>query len=662
MLFSIAMVRARFLLTLLLAVILGLGAGEANAERRGKRAPALATTPDEAFVQARQASAQGDVAKFEAAAARAGDHPLRVYLDYWRLRMQVGTARNGKDGSGGEADAQVQAFIARHPGTLVADLLRRDWMLDLGRRERWNELESQYAQWILRDDTQANCYAWLAGVKTGKQLPPEARDALFQPRELGQACEALVESLARSGALSRDDLWRRLKIALETGATATVRSVADLMELPGAGVEAALKRPAKVLGSAAAPEILVIALAQLARQDPDEALERFGELGALPRAERDFLMSQIAAQSMRRLSPQANALARQALGASASDETWAWLARAAIRASDWTTLHAVYESMGPEGRGDPAWIYWNARAEIALGRPERAQTQLGAIAGQYHFYGLLAAEELGQPLKLPKPPAPPTAAELAEPARNEGFARALKFYELGLRFDGNREWNFQLRGMSDRQLNATAEWACRRSVLDRCVNTAERTLAEHDFALRFITPYREQLSPVAEERGLDPAWVYGLIRQESRFLMSVRSSAGAQGLMQIIPPTARWIARKLGESDFRIEHLNDMSTNLRFGTFYLKTVLEDLDGSPLLASAGYNAGPGRPRRWRSTLPEAVEGAVFAEIIPFSETRDYVKKVLSNATIYSTLMTGRPHSLKSLLGTVAPAGEGTSERQ
>ncbi len=656
------MVRARFPLTLVLAVILGLGAGEANAERRAKRPPAVAATPDEAFVQARQAATRGDLARFDAAAARAGDHPLRQYLDYWRLRMRLEPVRNGKGGSNGEADAQVQAFIARHSGTLVADLLRRDWMLDLGRRERWAELESQYAQWILRDDTQASCYVWLAGVKTGKPLAPEARTALFRPRELGEACGALLEALARDGTLTRDDLWKRVKIALEVGATGTVRTAAGLMDLPSAGVEAALKRPAKVIGSDAPPEIQVIAMAQLARQDPDEALAHFGELGALPRAERDFLMSQIAAQSMRNLAPDADSLTRQALGASASDETWTWLARAAIRSSDWTSLQTVYGSMSPEGRNDPAWIYWNARADRALGRREAADAQFRSIAGQFHFYGLLATEELGQQLSLPRPPPAPGPAELAEPAGNEGFARALKFYELGLRFDGNREWNFQLRGMTDRQLIAAAEWACRRSVLDRCVNTAERTVTEHDFALRFITPYREQLSPVAEERGLDPAWVYGLIRQESRFVMNVRSSAGAQGLMQIIPPTARWIARKLGEPGFRMEDLNDMSTNLRFGTFYLKSVLENLDGSPLLASAGYNAGPGRPRRWRTTLADAVEGAVFAEIIPFSETRDYVKKVLSNATIYGTMMTGKPQSLKALLGHVAPAGSQSSELQ
>jgi soluble lytic murein transglycosylase len=123
--------------------------------------------------------------------------------------------------------------------------------------------------------------------------------------------------------------------------------------------------------------------------------------------------------------------------------------------------------------------------------------------------------------------------------------------------------------------------------------------------------------------------------------------------MQIMPSTARWIARKLGERDFRVEQLHDLPTNLRFGTYYLRSVLDDLEGSPVLASAAYNAGPGRSRSWRSTLPRPVEGAIFAEIIPFNETRDYVKKVLSNAVFYAALFSGEPQSLKARLGSVVP---------
>jgi soluble lytic murein transglycosylase len=171
--------------------------------------------------------------------------------------------------------------------------------------------------------------------------------------------------------------------------------------------------------------------------------------------------------------------------------------------------------------------------------------------------------------------------------------------------------------------------------------------------LRFVTPFRDYVKHASAERGLDPAWVYGLIRQESRFIADIRSSAGAQGLMQIMPATGKWIAGKLEQRNFRIEHLHEARTNIRFGTFYLRNVLDGLDGSPVLASAGYNAGPGRPQRWRETLAAPVEGEIFAEIIPFNETRDYVKKVLSNATLYAGVLSGQPQSLRAWLGQVGP---------
>lgn len=635
---------ARLLLAISVPAILGCSTPAAQARRQ----PAQTISPDEAFVQARHAAIQGDRDRFDQTAPRASDPLLGEYLDYWRLRLAIGSRSPGPP-----VDARVQAFIERNAGTLVADLMRRDWLMDLARRGEWSVFDAQYPQWVLRDDPQLDCWAWLGGVQRGRPLPAAADRQLFQPKELGDGCGRLVEALARDGSLTRDDLWRRVKLALEGDAPRTVRRLGALMELPPAAIEAALQRPSKALAREAAPEIAVIAATQLARQDPQEAAERFDELRSLRPEERAFVASQIAANLMRKLSPQALEWTRQSLSATASDETWVWLARAALRSADWNTLHTVIERMSLAGRRDPAWVYWHARTHRALGRHAEADSALRSIAGQFHFYGQLAGEELGMLTVPPRRAAPPTEQELAAVARNPGFARAMRFYALGLRVEGNREWNFQLRGMDDRRLLAAAAWACRESVLDRCVNTAERTREEHDFTLRFATPFIEQLEPVARERGLDPAWVYGLIRQESRFVMDARSSAGAQGLMQIIPPTAKWIARRLGVQDFRQEHLHDLSTNLNFGTYYLRSVLDDLEGSPLLASAGYNAGPGRPRNWRTTLPEAVEGAVFAEIIPFSETRDYVKKVLSNATFYSALLTGEPQSLKARLGSVAP---------
>ena len=645
-----------------LAAIVGLiglsAVAPAQAERRA--APrTTATTAEDALVAARDAFARNDFARFDAAAALAREHPLAEYLGFWRLRMRLQPPQ--PDANSGAADVEIRRFIDRHAGTLVADLMRRDWLLNLGRRGIWTTFDTEYPHWVLRDDDEVHCYASLGRLQRGEAAPPEARARVFAVRKFGDGCGALLEALARSGAMSRADLFDRLLVALETNSPDTVRRAADVLALDRATVDAALSRPARALDARPGREVALIALSRLARNDPAAAAARLqAGVGALRGADRDFAWSQVAAAGMRKLAPESLDWTRQALKAPATDETWVWLARAALRAQEWPTLRAVIERMSDAGRSEPAWTYWLARALRETGEPERADALLRTVAGQFSFYGQLAAEELGQLTEAPPHAAAPTELEDAEPVRNSGFARALKFYELGMRFEGNREWNFQLRGMSDRQLLAAAGWACQRKVLDRCVNTAERTEVEHDFRLRFVSPFLDELGPVAAERGLDPAWVYGLIRQESRFIMDARSWAGAQGLMQIMPATARWIARKLGERDFRVEHLSDMPTNLRFGTFYLRSVLDDLEGSPVLASAAYNAGPGRSRSWRSTLPQTVEGAIFAEIIPFSETRDYVKKVLSNSVFYAALFSGEPQSLKARLGRIVPQPSAASE--
>jgi soluble lytic murein transglycosylase len=164
-------------------------------------------------------------------------------------------------------------------------------------------------------------------------------------------------------------------------------------------------------------------------------------------------------------------------------------------------------------------------------------------------------------------------------------------------------------------------------------------------------PFRDAVVRRAEAIGLDPAYVYGLIRQESRFVMDARSHVGASGLMQVMPATARWTARWIGLNGFTPDQLTDRDTNIAIGTGYLKLVLDDFNGSMPLAAAAYNAGPNRPRAWRNG--PVMEAAAWAENVPFGETRDYVKKVLSNATIYAAVLSGQPQSLKSRLGLVGP---------
>jgi len=394
-----------------------------------------------------------------------------------------------------------------------------------------------------------------------------------------------------------------------------------------------------------------------------------------------------------------------------TDDMLGWKTRAALRAGAqpaWSQVLSAINAMSADARQEPTWAYWKARAllatapgpELSAARlvpaatvtrlagsagpadaaaslsasapagvnaqvvglsPPRAEAQalLQSIASVRGFYEQLALEELGQKITVPARPAPLSAEEKEAARLNAGLNRAAYAIALGLRSDGVREWNYttnlhQRGGMGERELLAAAQFACDRQLWDRCINTSERTKSETDFSQRFPMPFRDAVSRRSQDIRLDPAYVYGLIRQESRFIMDARSGVGASGLMQVMPATARWTANKIGLSGFTADQINDRDTNITIGTAYLKLALDDLGGSMAMAAAAYNAGPGRPRTWRGQSGSpSLDAAIWAENVPFNETRDYVKKVLSNTTNYAAILTGQPQSLKARLGTVGP---------
>ena len=350
-----------------------------------------------------------------------------------------------------------------------------------------------------------------------------------------------------------------------------------------------------------------------------------------------------------------------------SAETLAWMVRSAVRAATagdaarWMQVEQAVSAMGPAQRSDPAWLYWHARAlqarasqagSMSAALRQQAADLLRQVTDPLTFYGQLAHELLhGRPAVVPPTPAPVTDAELLRAEAEPGIDRALRILALGWRTDAFKEWNFTLGrsragGLSDRELLAIAEVACRREIWDRCINTSERTRQLISLAQRYPTPFRDEILSAAAEVGLDPAYMYGLIRQESRFLVAARSSVGASGLMQVMPATAAWTARKLN-IPYSPELIDDRSTNLRIGAGYLKLVLDDFQGTHALAAAAYNAGPSRPRRWREGA--LVDAAAWAENVPFAETRDYVKKVLANATVYGHILHGQSLSIQRRLG-------------
>jgi soluble lytic murein transglycosylase len=272
-------------------------------------------------------------------------------------------------------------------------------------------------------------------------------------------------------------------------------------------------------------------------------------------------------------------------------------------------------------------------------------------------------EELGLHITAPPQPEALTQNEKDTARQNPGLNRALYAIRIGLRSEGVREWNYTTNlhvrgGMDDRNLLAAAALACQHEVWDRCINTSERTKTFIDFEQRFPMPFKKAVIARTQQIGLDPAYVYGLIRQESRFIMDAQSHVGAAGLMQVMPATAKWTAKKIGLTNFQAHQITERDTNIAIGTGYLKLVLDSFAGSMPMAAAAYNAGPGRPRSWRGQAGDpTLEAAIWAENVPFSETRDYVKKVLSNTANYAALITGQPQSLKSRMGKVGPKDAG-----
>ncbi|MGL6109128.1 MAG: transglycosylase SLT domain-containing protein, partial [Rubrivivax sp.] len=562
----------------------------------------------------------------------------------------------------------------------VEDRLRNDWLLELGKRRDWVNFCRDYPRFRMNDDREVTCYFLVSQHLAGQDVREAARSAWFAQRDLDDGCNLLASTLVAAGQWSEADAWHKARLAIEFNRPRSARAAAALVSPSAAAAVAELtENPARYLnrkparGDGASAELATLALLRLAGNEPDAAASQLKDRWqtSLPKHLAALAWAGTGKQAAQKLLPDAAthyqrawALWREAPAARRdlapwSDDTLAWQVRSALRSpmpadARWALVADGVDAMSAAEQKDPTWVYWKARALQARakagaeGDADRlaARRMLESIAGQMHFYGKLATEDLGGVLALPATPAPPTTAEREAARRKPGFDRALLLIGIGLRNEGVREWNFTLRGLGDRDLLAAAQLACDREVWDRCINTSDRTRVEVDMAQRFPMPYRKDVVAQAREIGLDPAYIYGLIRQESRFITDARSHVGASGLMQIMPATARWTAKKIG-LDYKPEMIADRDVNLKLGTAYLKLVLDDFQGSQALAAAAYNAGPGRPRRWREGAQ--VEPAAWAENIPFAETRDYVKKVLSNSVYYSAMLDGKPSSLKARLG-------------
>ena len=654
----------KFILLVFLFIPTLAAAGHATQKPHGERVSSGALfTEDMDFLDAREAFRVGNAAQLDRIAARLKNSPLEPYLVYYQLRMRLETADV----------ATIQAFLARTDETQVIDRLRAEWLKQLGKKQQWDAFAAEYPH-LVEGDVELACYALQARRRLQEdEVLHEARNLwMSSGKELPDSCTPLFDAALAGGIISEADVWLRIRLALEAGSVSLASKLSAKLParwaIPASALSQAAANPERYLSKAklekaseAQRMVALFALQRLAKQLPQLAYTQWKNKSAHFSAdERHYFYARLGYEAARALDVRALEWFREAGDAPLTEQQLAWRTRAALRAQDWPEVLASVGRMAPQQQHEGAWRYWQARALKALGRNDEAGKLFSSLSGEYNFYGQLAAEELGASSVsyIMETGYQPNQEELDSMLARPAIQRALALYRMDLRTDAAREWAWAVRNFDDRQLLIAAEIARRNEMYDRAISAADRTVQLHDFSLRYLAPYREALRGHIQEHGLEEAWVYGLMRQESRFVTQAKSDAGARGLMQIMPATARWVARKLGMKNYRHPLVRQMETNLALGTYYMKTVLGWFDNNPVLASTAYNAGPSRARQWCGDTP--LEGAIYIETIPFDETRGYVKKVMSNTVYYAQLFGQPPRSLKQRLG-IIPAKDANNQQ-
>ena len=566
--------------------------------------------------------------------SRRADSESKVLSDYSQYQSAIDAAKRGDD-------AWVQQFLSQASDSAMAENVRNEWLKTLGAHGQWDLFRQEFSKLNAAGVAQeVQCYADLSSGNYSK-----AAELVRVTGKLPAGCTRLVESAAASGRLNTNDAWRRVRGLLSNSQTTDARNLAAALGSPFEG------------GAQGATEYsLLSVIGKDARKSASAAATLSDMESGLSREQRSFawgVLGHYHAQSQNMptaLSYYGRVSDRKQL----TDEQLEWYARAALRLQRWDELASVIQHMPEKLQKDPTWQYWLGRSFAAQGKSSQAKEMYEkAAASGRNFYAVMAGEELGRRINTRNNVSDADARDVRRMSEDGAIKRALVLFKNSqsngdskMRRQAQAEWRFATRDFNEDNLLTAAQVAFENQFYDMAINSADRTERKLNYNLRYLSPFKETAVRYASQAGIDPAWVYGLIRQESRFVMGAQSSVGAQGLMQVMPATAREIAGKIGMSS---SELYTMDGNIRMGTWYMADAKRRLQNNEVMATAGYNAGPGRARNWQASTP--LEGAIYAETIPFTETRDYVKKVMTNATFYASLFNEPQTSLKQRMGTV-----------
>ena len=619
-------------------------------------ANAFAAAVDDTFLQARTAyDKKNAIALSDYVQQLQNQHYLLApYADYWLMLLNLEDADN----------QTVINFLNTYNEYPFADRLRGEYLKKLAKNQDWQNFANEIVNYQLEDPAVA-CYAAESSAINGDvSTLTGAKSLWMQAKEQPANCSNLYDRMQAAGALTQDEVWDRFRLALAESrinlAKAIVKRAKNFEAAHYKLIDKAYASPSIFISKKLVNyktrfgrELNLFALNRMAKADSFQALSAYKNAENLMLPEdKSYFYGKLALQAAQRHEPQA--LQWFTLSdefdkdATLNKDQLAWFVRAALRVKNWPMVLKSVAKMPTEQAEEGAWRYWKARALTAQGQTLEANTLYAKLSTERHFYGWLAQDELKDNVSAPLNIYKVSDVEVSEIANSPAFQRAEALMRNDFKWEAKSEWVQATKGFDDKQLLAAAEFAARKKWFDLTIITADKTSEMHDYALRYPAPYRNLMKPAARDQAIDEAWVYGITRQESRFVYSAKSNVGASGLMQLMPATAKWAAKRVG-MDYNNSMIHELNTNIALGTYYLRYTLDLFNGQEVMATAAYNAGPNRAKKWMATTP--LEGAIYAETIPFSETRLYVQKVMANAHLYAFQLGLKSTSLKQRLGTI-----------
>lgn len=589
------------------------------------------------------------------------DYPLRPDLTAAWLRRRVGA----------ETDAEMARFLERYPSYGFSRDLRYQWTRSLARRKQWRQFLALYeAHYAQSKDTELHCLSLTAAIETGPSQDTVRRatelwlSAFSQPKE----CDRAFDFLADAGHLTPSLRRQRIALALPQGQVRLARYLArPLGESDQGTIERWARMKSDPASELAKPDrfaerdrnMVAYGFRRLARRDPERARDLWPEYADYPfeASQRSSIRRDIALTHARRFMPDGRAMLLQLSDAEEDPIVAQWRVRLALRDLDWSDALTNIDRLPESEKDREIWKYWRARSLDGAGEVDAAADAFDALAVQRDYFGFLAADHRGGAYRFEHRPTKPQETVIADIESRADVIRARELFMTGLYGRGRSEWKAILATLTPEQKAQASLLAHRWGWHSRAIATAAGTGLYDDLALRYPTPWRQLFEPLSRKASLEPSFAYGIARSESLFMPDVSSSAGAIGLMQLMPATGKETARRAGIHYRGRISLVDPATNIELGTRYLGGMLERFGGNPVLASAAYNAGPHRVSRW---LPS--EGQIPADVwidsIPFRETRRYVRRVLASDTVFDWRFDGEHRRLSERMPPVRADAEGS----